>query len=168
MQVKTIDKNIRAKLEEWLLTITDEALRTLVKDNLLVSGGSIASMLMNEPVNDYDVYLMDMDVCKKIAQYYTKPFGNVIIFDGRERQAIVDKYNDEFESKAKARGYSEAIDMNNSYSISLRNLKEDQIKLYFDGARGGLKVNEDVKNKERIKQSALDKLTQEERDVLGI
>jgi hypothetical protein len=37
--------------------IKDEALKKDVRNNLLVSGGSIASMLMNEPVNDYDVYL---------------------------------------------------------------------------------------------------------------
>ena len=44
MQVKTIEKNIQKKMNEWLLTITDEELRRKVKNNLLVSGGSIVSL----------------------------------------------------------------------------------------------------------------------------
>jgi len=140
MQIKTIERNIKAKLEEWLKTITDEPLQKAVKENLLVSGGCITSMLLNEPVNDYDIYLMDMDVCKKVAQYYSKSFDDIIIFDGRERQKLVDTYNENFAYKSDKDTL--AIDGNNSYSISLRNLKEDQIKLYFEGARGGLRVNE--------------------------
>jgi len=142
MQIKTIEKNIKAKMEEWLKTITNENLRKEVKENLLVSGGSIASMLLNEPVNDYDVYLMDIDVCKRVAQYYSKPF-DIQIFDGREKQKLVDDYNTEFQFKVGSPDQS-PIDCNNSFAISLRNLKEDQIKLYFNGEKGGLKANEDV------------------------
>ncbi len=138
MQVKTIEKNIKAKLEEWLSSITDESLRKSVKENLLVSGGSITSMFLNEPVNDYDVYLMDMDVCKRVAEYYTKGHS-AIIFDGRKKESLVEEYNS---NHYNADG-SLAIDKNNSYAISLRNLKPDQIKLYFEG-QAGLKVNEKV------------------------
>lgn len=49
MQVKTIEKNIKAKLEEWLATITNYRLRDDVRENLLVSGGSITSMFLGEP-----------------------------------------------------------------------------------------------------------------------
>jgi hypothetical protein len=55
MQIRTIQNNIKAKMEEWLETINDTTLRKDVRKNLLVSGGSITSMLLNEPVNDYDV-----------------------------------------------------------------------------------------------------------------
>lgn len=144
MQIKTIEKVIKDKLNEWLATITDEALKIDVQDSLLVSGGSIASMLLNKPVNDYDIYLMDMDVCKRLAEYYSKDFvGEIEILDGRNREQLIDNYN------------STAIDINqlpishnNSYSISLRNLKEDQIKLYFTDAGGGKAVNKDVAKSE--------------------
>ena len=140
MQVKTIKKNIQSKLDEWLKTITDRELAEDVKENLLVSGGSITSMLLNEPVNDYDIYLMDIDVCKRLAKYYIQTFQDVIIFDGREKQKLIDKYNDEHNvDDGKL-----PIDMNNSFAISLRNLKEDQIKLYFNGASGGMKVNDGI------------------------
>lgn len=140
MQVKTIQKIIESKLTEWLTTITDNNLAKDVKNNLLVSGGSIASMLMNEPVNDYDVYLMDMDVCRRLARYYTKDLTDVIILDGREKKRLIEEYNKMFSNE----DGTLPINMNNSYAISLRNLKEDQIKLYFRGANGGMKVNENV------------------------
>jgi len=140
MQIKTIQKNIQFKLEEWLKTITDKTLAKDVKENLLVSGGSIASMLLNEPVNDYDVYLMNIDVCKKLAKYYTQPFQDIIIFDGREKQKLVNEYNDEYCHHDNIL----PIDRNSSFAISLRNLKEDQIKLYFNGAKGGMKVNDGI------------------------
>jgi hypothetical protein len=142
MQLKTIEKNIKSKMEEWLNTITDESLRSSVKDHLLVSGGSITSMLLNEPVNDYDVYLMNIDVCKKLAQYYTKDHG-ITILDGRDKAKLVSDYNKSFEHLNESDG-TEAINYNNSYAISLRNLKEDQIKLYFDSSKGGMRVNESV------------------------
>lgn len=50
MQQKTIQRNIRTKMEEWLSTINDSVLQKDVKDNILVSGGCIASMFLNEPV----------------------------------------------------------------------------------------------------------------------
>jgi hypothetical protein len=142
MQIKTIQKNIASKMDEWLSTIKDEALKKDVRNNLLVSGGSIASMLMNEPVNDYDVYLMNMDVLKRLAKYYTSPEAtggvSVLIMDGRNKKQLEDEYN------------SKTMDINeddNSYSICLRNLKEDQIKLYF-GGNAGLRINEGKKEEE--------------------
>src|SRR3989304_3680324 len=139
MQVKTIEKNIRAKMEEWLKTITDDKLRGDVKENLLVSGGSIASMLLNQPVNDYDVYLMDIDVVKRLAIYYTQSDRNIVIFDGREKEKLVKSLNDGYIDNGGDKRIL-GIDRNNAHAISLRNLKADQIKLYFNGEKGGLKV----------------------------
>ena len=140
MQIKTIEKNIKDKLEKWLESITDQALAKDVKYNLLVSGGSITSMLLNEPVNDYDIYLMDIDVCKRLAYYYTKQFSDIIILDGRNRDILISDYNNTFTKKDGLL----PIDQNNIYSISLRNLKEDQIKLFFGEGNGGMKVNDGI------------------------
>lgn len=157
MQIKTIEKVIKDKLNEWLATITDEALRVDIQNNLLVSGGSIASMLLNKPVNDYDIYLMDMDVCKRVAEYYRDAFkSDIQILDGRNREQLIDDYNNSGRSKifeivdagVVDNGQSIPIEQNNSYAISLRNLKEDQIKLYFTDAGGGLAVNKDVAKSE--------------------
>ena len=143
MQIKTIEKNIKNKMNEWLSTIEDETLRKDVKDNLLVKGGCIASMLINEPVNDYDVYLMDMDVCKRIALYYTREKG-ISVFDGREKDLLITAYNEEYEEVNYEEGKL-AINHNNSHAIALRTLHQDQIKLYFHGS-AGLKIVEDSGN----------------------
>ena len=71
MQKKTISKQVAKKMEDWLSTITDETLRKDVRKNIIVSGGCIASLFLNEPVNDYDVYIQNIDVLKRLVSYYT-------------------------------------------------------------------------------------------------
>lgn len=70
MQNKTIKKLIRKKIIDWIASINDEKLRKRVEDNVIVTGGSIASMAMGDPVNDYDVYFRDKKTTKKVAEYY--------------------------------------------------------------------------------------------------
>ena len=141
MQIKTIEKVIINKMNEWLETITDENLRKETKDNLLVSGGSIASMLMGADVNDYDVYIKDINVLKKLTNYYIKPFENegVWIADGREKKELLKNYSVNEEPKF----------FDNYHSIALRNLKEDQIKLMFESKEGGIRLNEE-KSKDEL------------------
>lgn len=153
MQIKTIQKAIENKLNEWLLTITDSKLRNDVKDNLLVSGGSIASMLLNEPVNDYDIYLMDINVVKSIAQYYIAQYPSISILDGRNKKQLVDKYNEAYRDQD-TEDKREPIEWKNSaYAVSLRNLKEDQIKLDISGG-SGMRVNENIE-KEKLNYTPL-------------
>jgi len=70
MKTKTIKKVLHNKLNEWLDSINDDRLRKKVKKSLLVSGGSITSMLLKEKINDYDIYIQDMDVLVELAKYY--------------------------------------------------------------------------------------------------
>src|SRR3972149_7479117 len=121
MQIKTIEKNIQKKMNEWLLTITDEELRRKVKNNLLVSGGSIVSLLLREEVNDYDVYIKDMDVLVELVSYYTNTYQNIEILDGRKK----DYYLPICENRI------------GLYKISVENLKSDQVKLFFENKSGG-------------------------------
>lgn len=132
MQIKTIEKTIQNKMEDWLSSIKDENLRNDIRKNLLVSGGSITSMLLGEPVNDYDVYLMDINVVKSLAQYYCANDSDITIMDGREKDTL--------ESEGPRIFHDEDDFLQNSWSISLRNLKSDQIKLYFKGAQGAKKI----------------------------
>lgn len=124
MQSKTIGKVIKTKLESWIESISDESLRKDLKNNVLVSGGSITSMFLNEEVNDFDIYINDMDVLKKLAQYYIKPFTGISILDGR---TDIDDC-----------GWQE-----NKSSVAKRTLKPDQVKLYFPNT-GWMRVNEEL------------------------
>jgi hypothetical protein len=146
MQIKTIKQNITAKLNEWLATIKDQTLRDDLKKNILVSGGCITSMLLNEQVNDYDIYIYDIDVLKRLTTYYIKSYKQITLLDGRNKEILVNDLETDYRNLVKATAL--AIDMNTSYAISLRNLKPDQIKLYFAGAQGGMKVNEAMPKEE--------------------
>lgn len=74
MQDKTIKKNLSKKINDWLFTITDVEVRELVRRNIIVTGGSIASMIMGDPVKDYDIYLRTKEATKALANYYCELF----------------------------------------------------------------------------------------------
>ena len=146
MQIKSIRKNIENKMEEWLATIPNIekvdsnyvpeyliTLRDRVRKNLLVSGGSIASMLLKEDVNDYDVYIQDMDVLIDLVRYYTKGYPDIRVLDGRKRN----EYLSELHPNQQGIVY-----------VSINNLKTDQVKLYFESESGGKKIDENYVNKD--------------------
>lgn len=70
MKIKTINKNIRDKITEWANSIDNEYLRDEVIKESVVTGGCIASMLLKEKVNDYDVYLTNPRLAFELATYY--------------------------------------------------------------------------------------------------
>lgn len=61
-------------MKEWWETIEDEALRSIVQHETIVTGGCIASMLLGETVRDFDVYLGTHTTVKRVAEYYLKKF----------------------------------------------------------------------------------------------
>lgn len=69
----TIEKMFKNKINHWLKSFSDEQkeLVELLKNNVIITGGAIASCLMGETPNDYDIYLKDKDVAIKLAEYYT-------------------------------------------------------------------------------------------------
>ena len=74
MKAKTIKKIIRAKVDDWLASIEDEAVRALAEKNTIVTGGCIASMLLQEKVNDFDIYLRSHEAALAVAKYYVSRF----------------------------------------------------------------------------------------------
>ena len=74
MKTKTINKIINAKIDQWIDSIDDHDVKELAKKNTIVTSGAIASMLLNEPVNDFDIYFRTMEAVEKIGAYYVKKF----------------------------------------------------------------------------------------------
>lgn len=70
-----IKKEIQAKLRDWFATIEDEVLRKKVEKNTIVTGGCIASMLLGEKINDFDIYFRDQATTVAIAEYYVTKFN---------------------------------------------------------------------------------------------
>lgn len=72
MQKKTIKSYLNSRIDSWLNTVKDPSLVGMIKRDCIVTGGAIASMLMNEPVNDVDVYFRTKETAKAVAEYYCK------------------------------------------------------------------------------------------------
>lgn len=70
MKRKNIKNTIRTKLDNYFESITDKSLVMDMKKDILVTGGSIASMLIGEDVKDYDIYFKTKETTVKVAKYY--------------------------------------------------------------------------------------------------
>lgn len=74
MKAKTIKAVLRKKIDSWLTSIEDETVRAAAKKGTIVTGGAIASMLLKEPVNDFDIYFRDHATALAVAKYYIGKF----------------------------------------------------------------------------------------------
>lgn len=72
MKDRTIVKILTGKFIDWTKSIDDIAVRKLVEDNTIITGGAIVSMFLNEEVNDFDIYFRDANTAFAVAQYYVK------------------------------------------------------------------------------------------------
>jgi len=77
-----------------------------------------------------------------------------------EVKKITDKYNMTFNS--------DTGDVYLSFQSSEKGKHWDNVKIGWDGDGSGLKVKEVIKDKEYFKKQALAKLTDEERELLGL
>lgn len=74
MKKKTIEKVITKKFKEFLGSITDDNVKKLVEKNSLISGGCIASMLMKDKVNDFDIYFTNKETVLAVANYFVNRY----------------------------------------------------------------------------------------------
>ncbi len=120
MQIKTIKQNIENKVIDWINSINEESVKKYLKSDIIVTGGCISSMFLQEDVNDYDIYIKNMDTLVALAKYYTKNYPSIFVLDGRKQT--------EYLSKLEKHGIEK---------IAIDNLKNDQIKLFFTDKNGG-------------------------------
>lgn len=72
MREKTIKAVLSKKLYDWIASIEDEQVKSVISKNAIVTGGAIVSLLQNEKPNDFDVYFKTKEAAKAVAQYYVK------------------------------------------------------------------------------------------------
>jgi len=82
MKAKNIAIHLRKKVDDWLESIEDQNVRKLAADGTIVTGGCIASMLLGEKVNDYDLYFKDKQTALAIAEYYVAQMRGKIKYTG--------------------------------------------------------------------------------------
>jgi len=74
MKSKYAAMAISKKISNWLDSITNPTLKELVSKNVIVTGGCIISLLQNEEVNDFDIYLRTKEATLGLARYYVEEF----------------------------------------------------------------------------------------------
>lgn len=70
-----IKRELTKKINDWLESIDNEEVRVAAAKDVIVTGGSIASMLLGEKVNDWDVYFRTKETTLKVAKYYVAKFN---------------------------------------------------------------------------------------------
>lgn len=74
MKGKTIRAVLAKKFNEFTDSIEDETVHSLVKRNTIITGGCIASMLLGERVNDFDLYFRNKETAVAVGAYYVERF----------------------------------------------------------------------------------------------
>lgn len=77
MNRKNIKSVINKKFNEFLESIEDVEVKSLVKNNTIITGGCIVSMLLGEEIHDFDMYFTDENTTLKVAEYYVKKFNGI-------------------------------------------------------------------------------------------
>lgn len=77
MNSKTIKKVLKKKLDDWISSIDDDEIKKEIRQNVIVTGGAIVSLLNNEKPNDYDVYFKSYESLLKITKYYAKKWNEL-------------------------------------------------------------------------------------------
>lgn len=94
MKKKTINKILTSKFNDFLKSIDNEEVKKLVADNSIITGGCIASMLLQEPVNDFDLYFTNKETTKAIAEYYVTKFKAIVALTHKDGMSIEMKVMD--------------------------------------------------------------------------
>lgn len=88
MNKQKVEWHLRNVLKKWLNSISfnrlepwpgaknlsSNDLRQAIEKSIIVSGGSIVSLLRDEEVNDYDIYFDDVAICECLVKYYIAVF----------------------------------------------------------------------------------------------
>jgi len=70
MNEKNIQKALNAKMSDWLKYVENDAIKKTIKENAIITGGALVSLLEGNEPNDYDVYFKTHDACLAVAKYY--------------------------------------------------------------------------------------------------
>lgn len=77
MNSKGIKRSLQKKLDDWIANIDDEVIKKEIKDNAIITGGAIVSLLNNETPNDYDVYFKSYESLLMVSKYYANKWNEL-------------------------------------------------------------------------------------------
>lgn len=70
MNAKNIAKALRHKLDDWCKNIESDEVKSIIKNDAIITGGALVSLLTSEPPNDYDIYFKTKSAAEEVANYY--------------------------------------------------------------------------------------------------
>lgn len=82
------DEMIKGHLTRVFKLVTDNLvgeLQTLVLEKSFIAGGAIRSLLLNEPINDYDFYFVDEESAASVKRSISNAMMNGTLFSKREK-----------------------------------------------------------------------------------
>ena len=93
MNSKNIKRHLNNKIADWVKSVDNEEVARAIEENVIVTGGSIVSLLTGEEPHDYDIYFRTKEALEKVCKYYAdlwnkKPDkkGSVsVVVDGEDR-----------------------------------------------------------------------------------
>ncbi len=94
-------------------SITDPKVKELVEKNTILTGGSIANMLLNEEVKDFDIYFRNKETVLAVANYYVNWFNTANGYDAQVLDGAV----------------GPAGDLTGSKSVMVTNIDQDRVKI---------------------------------------
>lgn len=68
--------HLRKKVDNWIASLPKKLGKKVWKC-CFVTGGSIVSLLTDEEINDYDIYLTDKEVLKELAEHYVEKLRKI-------------------------------------------------------------------------------------------
>lgn len=75
MNGKHIKQHLNKKMIDWLASIDNEEVKRAIKDNVIITGGALVSLLTGDEVKDYDVYFKTKEALKTVAEYYVQKWN---------------------------------------------------------------------------------------------
>jgi hypothetical protein len=76
MKSKTIERILRGQFALYLKSIEDKKVQELIKNNSIITGGAIVSLILDEKVNDFDVYFTNKETVLAVCNYYKDLLGD--------------------------------------------------------------------------------------------
>lgn len=75
MNKRIINCILSKKFNELVESIEELKVKKLVRENSIITGGAIVSLLLGEEVNDYDIYFTNKETCLEVTKYYVGKFN---------------------------------------------------------------------------------------------
>lgn len=138
MKTKTIEKVISGKINKFIESIDDPAIQKIIKEQTIVTGGCITSMLLGEDINDFDLYIRTKKGAFKVAEYFLEKKNIAGAF-------VCGAGFSSYEDFAKKEGFEDKE--KESYLKSIFN-DPDRIRVYIPSS--GVAIDENTPEQESI------------------